>query len=171
MEKFLILIMGPQGSGKGTQGKLLAQKLNYLYAEMGPVLKEYASESPEDRDEILRYQKEGKLVPDEIVMKAIKYKFGGSTNIILDGVPRNKKQAKEIMALAKEYNFTVIAVYIDLKDEEALKRLLARLVCPVDGFEPSYPESLKKTACDLCGAKLIRRSDDTESIIKKRLLE
>src|SRR3989304_7898872 len=125
MEKFLILIMGPQGSGKGTQGKLLAKNLNYLYAEMGPVLKEYANESPEDRDEILKFQKEGKLVPDEIVIKAIKYKFGGSSNIILDGVPRNKKQAEEIMALAKDYNFKVIAVYIDLKDDEAIKRLLA----------------------------------------------
>src|SRR3990167_10282714 len=123
---------------------------------MGPVLKEYANESPEDRDEILKFQKEGKLVPDEIVIKAIKYKFGGSSNIILDGVPRNKKQAQEIMALAKDYNFKVIAVYIDLKDDEAIKRLLARLVCPVDGFEPPYPESLKKITCDKCKAKLIR---------------
>ncbi len=171
MEKFLILIMGPQGSGKGTQGKKLAEKLKFIYAEMGPTLKEYARQSVEDRDVINKYMKQGILVPDEIVIKAIKYKFGGGLSIILDGVPRKKGQAEEIVRLANEYGFKIIAVYIDLSDLEATKRLLARLVCPVDGYEPPYPESLKKTKCDKCGAKLIRRDDDTERIIKKRLEE
>jgi len=169
MEKFLILIMGPQGSGKGTQGKLLAEKFGLTYAEMGPTLKEYANENPEDKETIEKFQSKGKLVPDEIVMKAIKYRFGGASSIILDGVPRNKNQAEEIVALAKEYGLKTIGVYIDLSDDEAVKRLLARLVCPVDGFEPPYPESLKKTSCDKCSAKLIRRDDDTKEIILERL--
>jgi adenylate kinase len=171
MEKFLILIMGPQGSGKGTQGKILADALNYVYAEMGPTLKEYARLNPEDGEIINKCQKQGKLVPDEIVIKAIKYKFEGGTNIILDGVPRKKGQAEEILKLAEEYGFKTIAIYIDLPDDEAITRLLARLICPVDGYEPPYPESLKKENCDKCGAKLIRRDDDTEPIIKERLKE
>ena len=171
MEKYLILIMGPQGSGKGTQGKKLAEKLKFIYAEMGPTLKEYARQSTDDRDIINKYMKQGVLVPDEIVIKAIKYKFGGGVSIILDGVPRKQGQAEEIVRLANEYGFKIIAIYIDLDDSEATKRLLARLVCPVDGFEPHYPESLKKTKCDKCGAKLIKRDDDTEKVIKKRLEE
>lgn len=171
MEKFLILIMGPQGSGKGTQGKLLADELKYVYAEMGPTLKEYAKLNPEDGEVINKNIKEGKLVPDDLVIKAIKYKFEGGINIILDGVPRKMGQAEEILKLAEEYGFKTIAVYIDLPDDEAIKRLLARLICPLDGYEPPYPESLKKTTCDKCGAKLIRRDDDTEPIIKERLKE
>lgn len=171
MEKFLIIIMGPQGSGKGTQGKILAEFFKFIYAEMGPTLKEYARENLEDQETINKFQAKGKLVPDEVVIRAIKYKFEGSTSIILDGVPRNKNQAHEIIELAKEYGFKTVAIYIDLSDEEALKRLLARVICPIDGYEPPYPESLKKTHCDKCGAKLIRRSDDTEGIIKKRLEE
>ncbi|MCX6811856.1 MAG: nucleoside monophosphate kinase [Candidatus Berkelbacteria bacterium] len=171
MENFLILIMGPQGSGKGTQGKLLADELDYVYAEMSPTLKEYAKLNLEDKEKIEKCIAEGKLVPDEIVMRVIKYKFEGSLGIILDGVPRNKNQATEIVALAQEYGFKIITVYIDLPDDEAIKRLLARKICPVDGYEPPYPESLTKENCDKCGAKLITRSDDKEKIIKKRLLE
>ncbi|TSC92252.1 MAG: adenylate kinase [Candidatus Berkelbacteria bacterium Licking1014_96] len=171
MEKFLILIMGPQGSGKGTQGKFLAEKLGYVYAEMGPALKEYAQQDLEDEKIINQCQNEGKLVPDKIVMRAIKYKFEGAKSIIFDGVPRNKVQAKKIIGLASGYNFKVMAINIELEDSEALKRLLARRLCPIDGFEPPYPESLKKTKCDQCGATLIRRSDDKESVIKKRLKE
>lgn len=171
MEKLLILIMGPQGSGKGTQGKILADTLDYVYAEMGPTLKEYAQENLDDGEIINKYQKQGKLVPDKIVIKAIKYKFEGGINIILDGVPRKKGQAEEILRLAEEYGFKTLAIYIDLPDDEAITRLLARLICPVDGYEPPYPESLKKENCDKCGAKLIRRDDDTEPIIKERLKE
>lgn len=171
MEKYLILIMGLQGSGKGTQGKILSKKLKYVYAEMGPTLKEYAQENLNDGEIINKYQKQGKLVPDKIVIKAIKYKFEGGINIILDGVPRKKGQAEEILGLAEEYGFKTVAIYIDLPDDEAIKRLLARLICPVDGYEPPYPESLKKTLCDKCGAKLVRRDDDTEPIIKERLKE
>ena len=171
MEKFLILIMGPQGSGKGTQGKLLADKLGYVYAEMGLTLTEYAKLNPEDGEIINKHQKQGKLVPDEIVIKAIKYKFEGSTNIIFDGVPRKKEQAEEILRLAEEYGFKTVAVYINIPDKEAITRLLSRVICPVDGYEPPYPESLKKTNCDKCGAKLIRRDDDTEPLIKERLKE
>lgn len=163
--------MGPQGSGKGTQGKILADTLDYVYAEMGPTLKEYAQENLDDGEIINKYQKQGKLVPDKIVIKAIKYKFEGGINIILDGVPRKKGQAEEILRLAEEYGFKTLAIYIDLPDDEAITRLLARLICPVDGYEPPYPESLKKENCDKCGAKLIRRDDDTEPIIKERLKE
>lgn len=171
MEKFLILIMGPQGSGKGTQGKILAEKLGYVYAEMGPALKEYAKQNPADGKIISQSQIKGKLVPDKVVMRAIKYKFEGAKSIIFDGVPRNKAQAAKIIELAKGYNFKVMAINIELSDREALKRLLARLICPVDGYEPPYPESLKKTKCDKCGAKLIRRDDDQKPIIKERLQE
>lgn len=171
MEKFLILIMGPQGSGKGTQGKLLAEKLGYVYAEMGPTLKEYAEQNSNDREIINKYQSKGRLVPDKIVMRAIKYKFEGAKSIILDGVPRNKFQAEKIIELAREYNFKVLAVNIELTDDEAQKRLLARRLCPIDGYEPPYPESLKKKLCPKCGAQLIKRSDDKELVIKQRLKE
>lgn len=171
MEKYLILIMGPQGSGKGTQGKLLAKKFGFVYAEMGPTLKEYGEENLSDGKIIQKMQTEGKLVPDKIVLRAIKYKFGGGMSIILDGVPRNKIQAKEIIALARDYGLTAIGIYIDLSDEEALARLLSRLICPVDGYEPPYPDSLKKKNCDLCQAKLVRRQDDNKTAIKERLKE
>lgn len=171
MEKFLILIMGPQGSGKGTQGKILAEKLGYVYVEMGPTLKEYAQQNSNDSGIINKYQNKGKLVPDKIVMRVIKYKFEGAKSIILDGEPRNKVQAAKIIELAHEYNFKVMAVNIELTDREALKRLLGRRLCPIDGYEPPYPASLKKTACEKCGAKLIKRSDDKKSVIKERLKE
>lgn len=171
MEKYLILIMGPQGSGKGTQGKLLADKFHYVYAEMGPTLSEYAKLNLEDGQIIKQHQQKGLLVPDEVVIRAIKYRFEGSTSIILDGVPRNKEQAEEIINLAQEYGLKTIAIYIDLDDNEAIKRLLARKICPIDGYEPPYPQSLKKTTCDKCGVKLIRRSDDTKKVIRQRLSE
>jgi len=170
-KKLAIMVIGPPGSGKGTQGKMLAKDFGFSYIEMGPTLARFATDNKEIGPEIKKMMKEGELVPDEWVIRALNGKFSAEISVVLDGVPRRIGQAKGVIKLADKYNLELVAIYIKLSDEEVIKRLTSRKMCPKCGYSPPHPEVLGKTYCDKCGTKLERRLDDKEEVIKERLVE
>lgn len=161
------LFLGPQGSGKGTQAKIFAEKLKIPHISSGDMLR---NTNGELKKEVDSYITNGNLVPDELILRIIKQRINQpdcENGFILDGFPRNISQARELDKIIKIDN----AFNIEISDEEAVKRLSGRLSCKKCGHVFNTLTNPPKQAgiCDKCGNKLYQRQDDTEEAIKKRL--
>ena len=167
-----LILIGPQGSGKGTQAELLGKKFNLPTLSVGQLYRKEIFKKTQIGKMAKKYVVAGKLVPDKITdkllskeLKNIKYKKG----VIFDGFPRNFAQNKFLENKLKiDY---VILIHISHK--EILKRLSGRYVCNCGQTYNLYsrksecPRSM--FVCDKCGGKLFQRSDDTPVAIKQRL--
>ncbi len=155
-----IILLGAQGSGKGTQAQLLKEKYNLIHVSTGDLLRETTDEK------IKQQMKEGKLISDEQIIKLIKEKLSGEEGAILDGFPRTLRQAEAL----DEITHIDGVIELKLTDEEALKRLSGRKTCKncktVYGTENP---SKKQGKCDKCTGELYQREDDKPEAIKKRL--
>jgi len=164
-----LLFMGVQGSGKGTQAKIIASKLNLIHISTGDLLRDTKGEL---KEEVNLYMASGKLVPDKLIIKILKNQLKEEScknGVILDGFPRNLEQAEEadkIMKIDK-------AVEIAISNEEAIKRLAGRWNCKKCSNSYNLITSLKPKKngiCDICGRELYQRKDDIkEEAVKKRL--
>lgn len=164
----IYLFVGVQGSGKGTQAKIVSKEKNYCHISTGDLFRSLSGELKEKVDEFIN---SGKLVPDSVVIEMVKERLSKSdceAGVILDGFPRNLSQAKEL-----DKEFKVLAVFeIKISDEESLKRLSGRVTCSScgEGFNLiTQPKPLNPNICDKCGGKLVQRQDDTPLAIKKRI--
>jgi len=162
-----LILVGPQGSGKGTQAKLLSKKLKIPHISSGDLLRAAKGRL---RKEIDSYIVKGKLYPDEKMLALLKKRFEKKdckNGFILDGFPRNLKQAKMLDSIMKVDK----VIEIDISDEEAIRRLSGRVVCEKCGAGFNNTTMPPKIAgvCDKCGGKLVHRADDTEKAIRKRL--
>lgn len=162
-----ILFAGPQGSGKGTQAKIIAEKLKIPHVSSGDLLRNAPAELKEEVDS---YINRGHLVPDELMLKILNKRIaeGDCKNgFILDGFPRNLAQAGELDKIVKIEN----VFNIDISDAEAVKRLTGRLNCKKCGaiYNSLTSPPKKNKICDKCGAELFQRADDKEDAIRKRL--
>jgi len=172
----IILVMGPQASGKGTQAKLLVKKTNSAYFEAGDVLRAKAKEeTPLGREINLTINQKGALVADELMEKIVREWLESvdfRRGVVFDGYPRNLIQFQSLEKLLKEKGQRINRVYL-LKVDRAvsLKRLSARRVCPKCDLEYNLVSRPPKKGelCDDCGLKLSQRLDDKPEIIKKRL--
>jgi len=168
-----LILFGMQGSGKGTQGQILAEKLGAQIFETGGQLRRLAAEDSELGRKIKSIIDGGTLVPTEVVMEMVA-DFLGKTptkqSVIFDGIPRSEDQREQLEAEFEKAGRKPIAIYIKLTEEEALKRLLGRQTCSgckkifgaKDGLEMG-------AACPACGSELKTRDDDTEEAIRTRL--
>lgn len=131
-----ILLIGPQGSGKSTQGKFLAGSLNIPFISTGDIFREIASTDSEEGKRIKQILDQGKLVDDETVVSLIKNKLGEDAyknGFILDGYPRTLEQAEKVDDLGFEK-----AIYFKIPQEVVVERLLKR------GREDDTEELIKK---------------------------
>jgi len=165
------VLLGPPGSGKGTQAKLLAPKLGLAHISLGDLLREAVRNGTEIGKLAKSYLDAGKLVPDEVALKVAEEAMEGKEGFVVDGFPRTVEQAKLFDELLKSIDVELVKVlYIDLPLNEILKRLTGRRSCKKCGavyhvvFNPPKIEG----ACDLCGGELYQRKDDTEDVIKVR---
>jgi adenylate kinase len=163
------VFLGIQGSGKGTQAKIIAEKEKICHISTGDLLRAATGSLKDEAD---KYMSQGKLIPDELMLKILKERMKNSdcqNGFILDGFPRNLEQAKALDEGIKIDN----AFNIEISDEEAIKRLKGRWNCKKCGIAYNYvtsPKPKQEGICDKCGEKLTQRADDIDDrAISQRL--
>ena len=164
-----IVILGPQGSGKGTQAKKLGIYLKIPHVDAGKLLREKIMTGSEIGQKIKMVIEKGGLISDKIMSKIIKERLiqtdcdGG---FVLDGFPRDLKEAEFLDELWEVDK----VIFLEVSDGVAVARLSNRWQCEkcneIYGVDV---EPKKKGLCDVCGGKLFQRADDTPKAIKKRL--
>ena len=173
----IIIMLGAPGTGKGTVGNLLANKLNIPHISSGEIFRSYIKEDDEIGKQVKEYISEGKLVPDELTIKILEKRLqepDTKKGCILDGYPRTVVQAESLDKLLKEQNKAVkVAVNLSLSDDEIVDRITKRRTCPNPDCREIYNLDFKRpkveNICDKCGTELVIREDDNEATIRKRL--
>lgn len=139
----IIFLIGPQGSGKGTQGKKLAEEFGYAYWETGAILREEVKKQTVLGKKIASAIEHGKLLPDEIIIQLLIDRLPGFKhhNIIFDGVTRKMAQTKFLLDYLKKLGYKRIsAVVLDIPHNESVKRLVGR--AKVEGRKDDTPEAI-----------------------------
>ena len=170
-----IIILGPQGSGKGTQAKLLADEFDLEHIETGEALRKIKREATELGKKVAEIIDKGKLVSSALIMEIIEKKIMTiikNKSIIFDGVPRTLDQAELLeKVLEKNGRHITHVFFVQISEKETINRLSKRHICRQCGqlfiFEKNSADELKK--CPQCGGDIIRRKDDTPESIKQRL--
>lgn len=165
-----ILLFGIQGSGKGTQGKKIAEKYNLEIFETGAELRKLSIETSPLGMKVKAIINAGYLVPTEVVMEIIENflkNIGRDKPVLFDGIPRSNEQMTEFEALMARHGRTFKGVLINIPKEMAINRLLARQICA--DCKSVFPVFYKKDKCEKCGSALVKRYDDNEDSIKTRL--
>lgn len=170
-----IIMMGAQGTGKGTVAGFIKEELNLPHISTGEIFRKNIKEQTELGKIATKYADEGKLVPDEITNEMVKNRLNESdckNGFILDGYPRNIAQAKELDNILSQKNENVdLVVNLNTPTEEIVERVMARRECPK--CKKVYNMILNKPKngelCDECGVELTKRVDDTEEKLKIRL--
>lgn len=160
-----IVLLGIQGSGKGTLVLALEEKLDFSLISVGALLREEIATGSKLGEHINSSMKQGKLVDISTVMDVVKGKLNSTKNIcIFDGFPRNNEQAQ---ALDKIANVDLV-LYLNLPAEIAKERISNRLTCVKCGYVSSKLIE-KSNICPKCGEKLGSRVDDKPEVVEKRL--
>ena len=170
-----IIFLGAPGAGKGTQAAAVAQKLNLVHIASGDLFRQALEQGTKLGLQVKSYMEKGVLVPDEITIQMVLERVSApdcETGVILDGFPRNLKQAEALdKALVQTAKAIDKVIYIKVPEEELLRRLSERWVCrhcqTVYNIINSPPKVWGK--CDKCSGELYRRPDDTVQTVKKRL--
>lgn len=166
-----LILVGPPGAGKGTQGEILSKKLNVDTISTGAMLRAAIKNGTELGKLADEYINEGKLVPDEVIIGLVKERLNEpdcKNGFILDGFPRTVAQAQAL----KDSEIRIDKVLsIEVEDEEIIDRLSARRECSkcAAPYHIVYNKPQVEGICDKCGAPLIQRADDNPETIKKRL--
>ncbi len=169
-----VLLFGPPGVGKGTQADLLSTRHNFIKFSMGDILREEVLLRSALGKKIEQFLNQGFLVPDDMVFNLVK-KFlieHKDVDILFDGFPRTLNQARTLDKNLAQLGLSLDATLeMHLAEDEIVKRLINRRYCPKCGKIFNYITTPPKTGdlCDHCHTKLIKRSDDDENIIRKRL--
>jgi adenylate kinase len=170
-----IVILGAPGAGKGTQADILSQEMNLPHIASGDLFRQ-ALEKRTDVGLLARnYMDKGELVPDEITIRMILERIDQpdyASGCLFDGFPRTLQQAQALDRALKERERTIDkAIYIEVSDEELVKRLSGRWLCRNCQTPYHITNSPPKTSgrCDKCGGELYQRPDDREETVKERL--
>jgi len=169
------ILLGAPGAGKGTQAKQLIEKYNIVQISTGDILRENVKAGTELGKNAHSYMEKGLLVPDELIISMIEGRLVKSdckNGFILDGFPRTVAQADALGALLKKMGLALNAcVYVEVPEEDLIKRISGRRVC--NGCGESYHIHFNKPKtegiCDKCSVQLIHRKDDHEDTVRNRL--
>jgi adenylate kinase len=170
-----LILLGAQGSGKGTQGALLAARFGLALCASGELLREAISQGTPIGQQVRPYYDRGDLVPDELMVGMILERLTSlrdARGIILDGFPRNLAQAQVLDARLAELRHEISQViYLDVPRDLLRERLSGRYICRAYGHVYNSKTNPPKTPgiCDIDGSELFQRDDDTGPAIEKRL--
>ncbi|MEX2106001.1 MAG: adenylate kinase [Solirubrobacterales bacterium] len=175
MAELNLVLLGPPGSGKGTQGERLQEDLRLPYYATGDILRAAVRDETALGRTAKEYMDRGDLVPDEVIVGVIAERIDSSEALdgfILDGFPRTTPQAEALDAKLEELGRGVTAVLlIDVSDDEVVRRLGGRRTCAANGhvFHVDFNPPQREGSCDIDGSELIVRDDDEPEVIRKRL--
>ena len=170
MHKYMMI--GPQGSGKGTQSELLCKELDLSHISIGAIFRWHMQNHTKLAARIRRIMDKGRLVPDEIVEQVVRHRLeehDWNHGFVLDGFPRTLHQASELDRVLGSHPLDV-AINIDVPREIVLDRLAGRRVC--ENCQRVYHVNMPPASnwtCDTCGGQVVQRDDDTEEAIDRRL--
>ncbi len=165
-----LILIGMQGSGKGTQGKLLKQEFGYKIFDTGESLRNIAKEDSSLGRKVKSIIESGNLVETKIVMEVVEdfiNKLNKSDKILFDGIPRSKDQREGLEKILSKFNKKAVAIYINISKDIAEKRLLSRKICK--SCKQIFTANYKDKVCNKCGTKISTREDDNPEAIKKRI--
>lgn len=166
-----IIILGPPGSGKGTQAKILAEKLGYFYFGTGDLMRQEAQKNTPlgKKFKAVWDRGQGELIAEELVQEFVGKKIkelNQTDKIVFDGYPRTIKQAEHLEKVLGKSDFKVLN--IEVPADDLIERMSTRRICESCGkIFPKAQESLEK--CDSCEGKLIRREEDAPEVLRKRI--
>ncbi len=175
MNQLNLVLLGPPGSGKGTQGERLQGDLQLPYWATGDILRAAVRDETELGRAAKEYMDRGDLVPDEVIVGAIGERIDSAEaadGFILDGFPRTVPQAEALAAKLTELRRRLTAVLlIDAPDDEVVRRLGGRRTCVENGhvFHVDFNPPEREGVCDVDGSELTIRDDDKPEVIRHRL--
>jgi adenylate kinase len=175
MAELNLVLLGPPGSGKGTQGEGLQSDLKLPYYATGDILRAAVRDETELGRTAKEYMDRGDLVPDEVIVGVIAERLDSeeaADGFILDGFPRTTPQAEALGRKLGELGRSLTGVLlIDVSDEEVVRRLCGRRVCSEGGhvYHVEFNPPQQEGVCDLDGSELIQRDDDKPDVIRHRL--
>lgn len=170
-----VVFLGPPGSGKGTQASRLAAEAGLLHLSTGDLLREAVKQGTELGRQAQGYMSRGELVPDDVVVGIIQDRLSRGHmdhGFILDGFPRTVPQAESLHGMLEKVGKSLDkAILFVISEEEVVRRLSGRWHCPKCNEGYNYPMKLprREGTCDKDGTELVRRPDDDESVVRKRL--
>lgn len=166
-----LVLMGPPGAGKGTQGEILSKRLGIDTISTGVMLRTAIKEQTEIGKQVEKLINDGKLVPDDIMVKLVKERLAKpdcANGFILDGFPRTTAQAEALTESGVKIDKVLS---LEVADDKIIERLSSRRECSKCGAPYNVISNKPETEgkCDKCGGDLIQRADDNPDTIKNRL--
>jgi adenylate kinase len=174
MSELNLILLGPPGSGKGTQGERLNEDFDLPYYATGDILRAAVREGTEIGTKAKEFMDRGDLVPDDVIVGVIAERIvqkEAEDGFILDGFPRTEPQAEALgEKLAELGRGVTAAVLIEVVDDEVVRRLGGRRTCPNGHiFHVDFDPPTEEGVCDVCGEPLAVRDDDKPDVIRHRL--
>ncbi len=174
-----VIIVGPQGAGKGTQAAAVAPELGLEHVATGDLFRAILKTDSDLGDEVRHYYDQGALVPDELTVRVLfahiqrmQESDPSISGVLLDGFPRNREQADALDSALEDRGEAISAVVlVDVPRDELMKRLTGRLICSECGatYHSEFNPPANGESCDVCGGSLYQRSDDTPEAVAQRL--
>jgi len=171
----IIVLMGAPGAGKGTQARLLQERLKLPQISTGDIFRALKESQAPLAIEVREIMTQGRLVPDELTIRVVKERTSHDdcrNGYILDGFPRTPAQAESLESLAAEQGNEISPVLIDIPTEILEKRMTGRRNCPVCGeiYNVYFKPPLHDNVCDVhSDTQLTHRADDNAATVKARL--
>ena len=170
-----MILLGLPGAGKGTQAKLIAERVGLLHVSTGDMFRDASAEGTELGKRAQGYMSRGELMPDEVTIGMLLERIAepdAEPGFMLDGFPRTIAQAEALdVALAERGGAIDVVLYIEVPEDELIARLSGRWTCPGCGaiyHEQSNPPD-HAGRCDGCGTALVQREDDRPETVRQRL--
>ena len=167
-----VILLGPPGSGKGTQADLIRQNYGFPKISTGDLLRKEVEAGTELGKKVNQEMKAGQLVSDDLVLKLVENRISLAdcrSGYVLDGFPRTLNQARLLEKLESKRRETVFEFRVS--EQEILRRLSGRMVCLQCGavYNISNNKPQNDGLCDFCGSKLVVREDDRPEVIRERI--
>jgi adenylate kinase len=174
MSELNLILLGPPGAGKGTQAERLQEDFPLAYIATGDILRQAVKDGTDLGRKAKEYMDRGDLVPDDVIIGVILDRLAEqdtSDGFLLDGFPRTDKQAEALdEALKKVDRRLTAALLIDVPEDDLVRRLSGRRVCPNGHtYHVEHNPPKKEGVCDVDQEPLTQREDDREETVRKRL--